>query len=48
VQQDIGEIARRGIDLALNVAPPNGVAPTPLDVALAVADSCGCTTRPLN
>lgn len=46
VQQDIGEIARRGIDLALDAALSDGVSPVSLDVALAVADSCGCTSRP--
>ena len=41
VQQDIGEIARRGIDLGLGGEPVNGA----LDVALSVADSCGCNAR---
>ena len=46
VHQDIGEIARRGIDLALPANRPAGVTPTPLHVALTVADSCGCNVRP--
>jgi hypothetical protein len=49
VQQDIGEIARRGIDLALGVGAPNGVTAAPvggaLEVTLAVAESCGCHAR---
>lgn len=46
VQQDIGEIARRGIDRALNAVPSDGVASVPVEVVLAVADSCGCNQRP--
>lgn len=49
VQQDIAEIARRGIDLALNAVSSDGGPPAPVDgalgVTLAVADSCGCNAR---
>lgn len=43
VQQNVGEIARRSIDLALRGTSVAGVPEVLSDVNLVVAESCGCT-----